>query len=782
VNPNEHSDRELILRRRPAEIRPMQGYVAAQPIMPLPAPPPESGGLLDYIRVFRRNAGLIFGVALGAALLGYISTLPQKPVYRAKTTMEIQSPNENFLNVKDLDPGTTDAVSDSYVETATRILKDDTLLERTALRLGVQFRPEQLGPSTRFREWAAQVGLGRWVKPHTPSRDEAIARIRENLSINNAPQSHLVEIQYDSIDPKFAAEFANGLASESIEQNLDARWEAAQKTAEWLAKPIAELKANLAHSAAALQNYAGNAGLILNDDKGSTAAEEKFRQIQQDLSSAQADRALKQSKYEIAQAAPLESLPDVVDQGTLRDAQGRLTELKRQEAELAATFTPTYFKLKNVRAQIAQLDTIVHRERTSVLERIQNDYQSAARREKLVQIDYQEQAKLVSQQAAKAIQYETLKRELETNRTLYEAMLEKVKEAGIVSTIRASNIRIISLARVPSSPVKPMPLFNAAAGFLAGLFLCTAFVLIRDQTDRRIRAPGEAASYLNLLELGTIPSRKLERRIPERTRVVVKLEGRATRDASGLRAWQWVRRKPVRLADWGDEGSILAESFRSTLASLWFAGKRGKQLRVFVVSSPAAHEGKTTMTTNLGIALANTNRRVLLVDGDLRRPQLHKVFDLDNGFGLANILEGERPVEDYLFAELFQPTSIEGLFVLTSGVGAANIASLRYQDRLTDLLLRFRLEFHAVLIDSPPALELSDARILGGLSDGVILVFRAGKTSRDVAAATLRRFHEDGIPVLGSVLNDWNPKDAPYGYANAYASYRYSYGGASRTE
>ena len=778
---NTHSSLN-VLARRPLEIRPSSASsTSSAPLYsaPPPIPLPESGGLLDYARILRRNAVLILGAALVASLLGYLLTLPMKPVYRAKATLEVQNPADNLLSMREGETPTTDATADSYVEAETRVLKDEALLDRVAAKTDAFVRPSALGPTTRFRDWATHLGFSRFAASRPVSHDDVIARIRENLTVANAPQSRLVDIQFDSVDPRFASGFVNALANESIEQNLDARWEAAQKTAQWLAGPMADLKANLAHSATALQNFARTAGLILSDDKGDTAAEDKFRQIQEELSRAQADRALKQSRYEIAAAAPLDSLPDLVEQTSLRDAQDRLTELKRQEADLAATFTPSYYKLKNVRAQIAQVESIIHRQRATALEQIRNEYQAAARREKLIQTNYQQQAGLVSDQAAKAIQYETLKSELETNRSLYDAMLQKVREAGIVSTIRSSNIRIVSAARVPMHPVSPKPLWNAGAGLLAGLFLSTAFVLILDQTDRRIRNPGDCSRHLNLLELGAIPSRRLERRIPVNSRGPVVLEARRN-GHSRNGALKWIRKTPDRLADWGDDASILAESFRSTLASLWFAGKRGKQLRLFVVSSPSAHEGKTTMTTNLGIALANTNRRVLLVDGDLRRPQLHKSFNLENNFGLANVLEDERPVEDYLFNELFQPTAVEGLFVLTSGSGAVNISSLRYQERLTELLLRFRLEFHAVLIDSPPALELSDARILGGLSDGVILVFRAGKTYRDAAAATLRRFYEDGIPVLGSVLNDWNPKYAPYGYDRAYSAYRYAYGGGSR--
>jgi capsular exopolysaccharide synthesis family protein len=166
----------------------------------------------------------------------------------------------------------------------------------------------------------------------------------------------------------------------------------------------------------------------------------------------------------------------------------------------------------------------------------------------------------------------------------------------------------------------------------------------------------------------------------------------------------------------------------------------------------------------LGIALANTNRRVLVIDGDIRKPRLHTIFNVSNHWGLGNLLEDDCPIEDYLFEDIVWRASVPGLYVLPAGTGDVNVSSLRYHERLTDLLMRFRLEFHAVLLDTPPMLEFSDARILGRLSDGVILVVRASETSRDDAAAVYRRFQEDGTPVLGSILNDWNPRKSKRGY------------------
>jgi len=374
-----------------------------------------------------------------------------------------------------------------------------------------------------------------------------------------------------------------------------------------------------------------------------------------------------------------------------------------------------------------------------IVDRLKNEYETAERRA-----------------SSNAADYDLLKREVDTNRTIYEAALEKQKEAEMDAATRTSNIRIISPARRPVYPTRPKPLWNAGVGLVAGLFLGLVFVFVRENTDRSLKAPGDISTYLNLPEFGAIPSAELDMVQP------LSRHKDWAIDIGPKRASE--SESQIEMASCSNETSRMAESFRSALASLWFAGQTGKRPRVFVLTSPSAREGKTTLTSNLGIALANTNRRVLVIDGDIRKPRLHTIFNVSNSWGLGNLLEDDCPIGDYLFEDIVWSASVPGLYVLPAGTGDVNVSSLRYHERLTDLLMRFRLEFHAVLLDTPPMLEFSDARILGRLSDGVILVVRASETSRDDAAAVYRRFQEDGTPVLGSILNDWNPRKSKRGY------------------
>ncbi len=422
---------------------------------------------------------------------------------------------------------------------------------------------------------------------------------------------------------------------------------------------------------------------------------------------------------------------------TAESTRRQLTELKANYELSASEFqdlsrNQTDLAARQLAYETAKSSAQVQPE---TVNRLRNEYEAAQRRASL-----------------NAPNYDALKREVDTNRTIYEAALQKQKEAEIDAASQPSNIRVISPARRPTRPSRPEPLWNAGVGLLAGLFIGLAFVFIRENTDRSLRAPGDISTYLNLPEFGAIPSAELD----------------LVQPLSRHKDWAIdigpKHASDIEMASCSNETSRMAESFRSALASLWFAGQNGKRPRVFVLTSPSAREGKTTLTSNLGIALANTNRRVLVIDGDIRKPRLHTIFNVSNSWGLGNLLEDNCPIEDYLFEDIVLSASVPGLYVLPAGSGDVNVSSLRYHERLTDLLMRFRLEFHAVLLDTPPMLEFSDARILGRLSDGVILVVRASETSRDDAAAVYRRFQEDGTPVLGSILNDWNPRKSKRGY------------------
>ncbi len=712
---------------------------------------PDGPGLIDYWRILKRRKGTVFLFALGGVAAAALFSLPQTPVYQAKITLEVLNINDNLLNRRQLEPaGTTaDYTPELNIQTEVKLLQSESLVQRVANKLTAPEPRKLAGGATRISAWRKALGLAQ-SKPQ-PGEETQTALARSSLTVKPVERTRLVEARYDSPDPVLAAEFLNVLAREFIEQSIEGRWDTSRKTGDWLGRQIQELKIKLENAEDELQRYAATTGLLFTGESDNVA-EEKLKQLQAELSRAQAERTAKQSQYELARTASAASLPQIMDDKQLGDYQAKLTDLRRQAAELSTNLTPSHYRVRQVEAQIQALEEAFERQRANVLARIRNEYEAAQRRENLLARDFTAQSKLVSDQAARAVHYNILKREVETHRQVYEAMLQRVKEYGIASAMQASNIRVVDPAKPPRLPYKPNYPVNSALGLMAGMFLGAMFVVIREGADRTIQSPGDAAFYLEVPELGVIPS--------ARVRKLAGYHHRTREDTA------------IELVTARRTASVLGESFRATLTSILFSGNNGNQPKVLVLTSANEKEGKSTLVSNLGLALAEIHRRVLLIDGDLRKPRLHEIFETPNDYGLSDLLQCAPTPEGH---GLIVETAHDGLCLLPAGRHKGSAANLLHSARMPELLRRFRKEFDAVLIDTPPMLSMPDARILGRLADGVILVVRSKMTTRDMAQAAVARFAEDGTVVLGTVLNDWDPKRSSGGYYGYYKGYGRGY-------
>jgi succinoglycan biosynthesis transport protein ExoP len=443
--------------------------------------------------------------------------------------------------------------------------------------------------------------------------------------------------------------------------------------------------------------------------------------------------------------------------------------LRRQVADLSAIYTAEYSALKRAQAQLAVTETAFESTRADILKRIENDYQEAQNKEKLLATAYDGQTREVTGQDEKAIQYNILKREVDSGRQLYDTMLQQTKQSSIASALRASNVRVVDPAEVPERPFSPDFRLNSAIGLFAGLFLSIAVVTIRERADRTLQQPGDIKMWTDLTELGTIPSLSIKR-----------IYGRASVTSSDT-LLNGSGKNSVELITWQEKPSMIAEGFRSTLTSILFVGENGSRPRVLVFTSAHASDGKTTVVSNLAIATAEIRRKVLVIDADLRRPRMHSIFGVSNDRGLSDILREE--LSDENFAGLIQETAIPNLHVLPAGKPTHAASHLLYSRNFAPLLAKFKREYDMILIDTPPMLQMTDARVAGRLADAVILVARAGDTTRDAILASKERLGEDCIRILGTVLNDWNPKKAPGGYYGKYQENYYGkYKAVSKTD
>jgi polysaccharide biosynthesis transport protein len=712
---------------------------------------PESGGFFEYWRNLRRHRTTWLVFAFAGALAGFLIAVPQTPVYEAHTSLEIVGLNENFMNLAQVSPVTETRATpeNSDIQTEIKILQSESLSDRVFAKLRAvgHYFPET---PTRGSAWRKLLRLPE------PTSDEialkSLTGIAKSLKVRAAGQTRVLELTVDSANPRLAADYANTLTAEFIEQNLESRWKSTEKTSDWLGHQLDGMRIKLEHSEDALQAYARQSGLIFTDEKTNVSGE-KLRQLQTELSTAMAERIAKQSRAERAQSSAPESLSDILDDAGLRETQLKITDLHSQIADLRTVYTPEFTQIKRLQAELNTRQLAFDRDRTVVLDRIRNEFQEAATRERLLSAAYDAQAKEVSGQGERAIQYNILKREADSDRQLYDSMLQQLKQSTIAAAMRASNIRVLDAAKIPSHPYKPDPPQSAGLGLLAGVFLGAVFIISRDRTDRTIQQPGDSPFFLSLPELGAIPSTRFEGGAEG---LLTTKHNRAQLDTPNR------QRRPA----------PIAESFRSTLVSILFATDRVVRPKVLVVSSAGSAEGKSMITCNLAVAAAEIEQRVLIIDADLRRPRQHEIFSMDNERGLSSLLREKAPLNaDPSLGGLIRESEIPGLFVLTSGPGTSAATSLLYGARMHALLTYVRDKFDVVLIDTPPMLQIPDARVVARMADAALMVIRAGRTTRDAALAARQRLNEDSIPVLGTILNDWNPRLSLNGYYGYYDGY-----------
>jgi len=739
-------------------------------------------GLAEYWRLLLRHRGALLLAAVLGGVAGILLSLPQTPVYRASTRIEVQALNRNFLGMQNVSP--TESLN-LWTEMATQVelLKSRTLIEEVVKELRLASTESLVSDNPgRLAAWRSALGL---PEPSVEERlSEAVAMARGSINVSLQGESRLVIVSTDSTDPNLAARFANTLARAFIRNNVNSRWSATQYTEEWLEKQLEELRIKLEESEDRLQSYARASGLLITAESDNIA-EEQLGRLQEQLSTARADRIAKQSQYELVESNPGTALELIEN-----PYRAELAQLRQDLASLSSTFTDDYPEVRSLRARIEELEQASTRAQSEVLNNLRAEYDAAVRRERLLEADYREQANLVSDLAGRSIQYNILKREVDTNRELYDNLLQKGKEARLSSAMQVSPIRVVDEARPPGAPYKPDHFKSSLLGMGVGTLLGVAFIFVRDRLDRTLKRPGDVEYFLNVPELGVIPAAEPAGRSSgaagRRLKVRVRRQHQPKLLEAGLGG---STRSQVSLSqprndsfnrplfDLSDKTSHIAESFRATVTSLLFSANASNP-RCIVISSSFPEEGKSTVVGNLASALSAINRSVLIIDGDMRRPRQHKMFGKPNTVGLTDLLLEPDPLTLNGSASHAGVIATEtpGLHLLPSGRNSAAPSNILHSPRTKELFDWARSTYDYVLVDTPPLMQLPDARLFARHADGVVLVVRAGQTNRDAASAAVDRLRKDQTNVLGVVLNGWNPKtsDSYYG-SNSYYKYYDSY-------
>jgi polysaccharide biosynthesis transport protein len=732
------------------------------------------GGWRRHWRIFAAHKVFVLVVTLVGLVGGFAVFVPQSPVYSAATTLELQPINGSFMNIGAVDPlamGGNFSDATLNAQTQISIIKSYSILGPATERMERENPSVVSAPADPFSKLRSRLG----VTPKEPVEafKDALTEAGKSMVVRLIPNTRIIEISCDSTIPDVAASYVNAIASEYGYQSVQSRTRNAQTTSQWLAGQLEETKTRLEEAEGKLQEFVRKSGNLFASEQ-ETLSSTKLKQLQVELAAAQTDRINKQTLYQASLSRPVESFPAELS-ARVNEYNAEITKLQGQLAELNTTLMPGHYKVQQVKSQIAELEQARDRERKNILTRIQGDYEAAVSREKLLANAYSAQAGAVSGEADKAAQYGSLKREVEILRQQLNNLLQQSNQTAIASAVPVTSSRVVDPGRPPIEPTGPKLWLHLAGGLALGAVFGYVGAMLRESSRRnrmldRFGLPGYASRVLNIPELGVIPS--AEPNPPKWLERFTKKNGFGW-GHSGNGNGTAKPPEAVELITWKEKPSLFAESFRLTLASLTRRETNGAPPAIILVTSPGPGDGKTTVATNIAIARAETNRRVLLLETDLRRPRLASVFGLANPCGWSDVMLEEGEFRPESIERLIQPTAVPQLFALSGGTIAPEFIHQVFNSPKVPVLLAWlRRQFDMIVIDTPPVLRFPEARLMGRLSDGIVLVLRSDYTDRMEALASQEKLWEDGIPILGTVLNDWNPNnDRQYKNRQYYGGY-----------
>jgi polysaccharide biosynthesis transport protein len=729
-------------------------------------PRPEAS--VNYSALLRRHRNAVAAIVGGALLLSVLYTLVAPKVYKSEVILEVLGFNQDFMNSKEVDPTTNQATGDEWIETQTKLLKSPPVVQRTAQVLGPKVPgaiAADQGLIGTMRGWIGQSPAA------TPAEGEAVVlNMLDNSKVKIDGTSDLITLTVLGPDPQLTADTANTLTQQFIEHAADARGGTAENTNKFLSAQLDDARKKLQDSENDLQNYARQTGIVIPSESQESVAADRLREIQTDLQKAEADQADTEAQVEVSHNNPSEAMPQVLDDPTLRDNRARLADLRRQLSDLSVTLTPANYKIQQLQAQIADLEQQSAHQRANIIKRLGVQNSATERRKQLLSQAYNQQLGVVSDQSVKEVRYNILKKEVDANRDIYQSMLQRVKEASIVAALRSSDVRIVSPGTPSATPYRPSLALNLSLGLLLGIAFSTCYILLRERNDASLRSPGQSVRHLNVPELAVIPSARIgsSERIPLTLRNLSGVTALTeTKNSLSIGKSTLVDKDMVQ---WCQDETMMADAYRSAITSILLSRVNGVSPRVILVTSPRPKAGKTTTVANLGISLAEIGRRVLLVDGDLRRPRLGKLFGLQFATGLSDALL-DNGSGSITLDSVIRTSPVPGLSVLPGGSEPANISKLLHSTYLDSLIETARSEYDFVLIDSPPMMGMADARLLSRNADGVILISRAGETSPEQLAEARERLADDGTPVIGTILNGCDLRIEDPSYVAGYNSY-----------
>ncbi|HYO56232.1 GumC family protein [Archangium sp.] len=707
--------------------------------------------VMQYVRALWRRKWLIVGVTVVMVLLGMFHTLRQPKIYTASTSLiiDVAAPRVLDTEVKEVmgDERGNYWANKEYYQTQSEVITSRAVASRVVDRLGLRNDPAFLGVEGIQDEEARKKAM---------ASIDAVSLVRSRITVIPSANSRVVRIAVEDVDPKRAALLANEVAEAYMAENLALRLKTTEGASAWLEERLSELGSRASTSELDLYKFKRSADVLslsVDGNKGGqqqpSSAKLAHDSYMAELIAVRTRMAAQQGRVEAMRQLRKSASPESehwaeglseASEGALRDLRNKVLEQRTACVELSERYLAEHPKMQECQGKLAVLQQELRRSLENLVRGAETDLAAAQANERKLLERVAEAKAQAFELTEKEISFQKLRREAENDQRLYEMVLKRFKELELSGLLRTSNVRVLDEALPNPVPVRPNTRSAVMLFFLLGLLGGVAVVLGLELLDASVANRADVEERLGLAFIGAMPPLKAE---------------------DGSTADLFIHRHPR---------SPAAEMCRAIRTNLLFMSP-DKPFRTVVVSSAGPAEGKSTVVINLGMVMAQTGTRVLLMDTDMRRPRLHRAFGVPDDVGVSSLIVGEGSLE-----RAIKSTDVPNLFVLPCGPLPPNPAELLHTRAFSELLGKLRERFDCILLDSPPLGPVSDALVLSKQSDGILLVFKAGATHREQAKRAIRSLRDVKARVIGALLNHVDIKGGRYGAENYGYNYR-GYGG-----
>lgn len=692
----------------------------------------EETHLLDYVRMLYKRRWLAVTAFLVVFVAGVVYTFTKTPIYQAKVQLLIEPENPNVVPFRQVMEQNYQYDASDYYQTQYKVLQSRSLARRTLDAAKLWSHPQFGGTASGARPGQAE----------TPAQSAAISAFLGSLKVSPIRNSRLVDVTFSSPDPQLAARAANALAKSYIEQNVEMHFTVSKDASDWLGTQLAEQRKKVEESELQLQAYREKGDAVALEDRQNIVVQ-GLSEMSAAVTRARTERIQKEAEYNRVSAlqrsgGSLDSFPAILSNSLIQQLKVQLNDLQRQQGQMAEKFGDRHPEMVKVRSAIETTEARLQGEIAKVVESVRNAYLSAQAQEATLAAALEQKKGEALALNRSGITYSVLKREVESNRLIYDTLLQRAKETDVAAKDRAGSIRILDKAEVPQVPASPNRRLNLLLAFAGATVFAVGLAFFFEYLDNRIKSPDEVKGYLGLPFLGMVPAVKFD-------------------DARGSPTIN------------NGVPRHFAEAFRTIRTNVLFSSAEDGP-RSVVVTSAAPGEGKTLVATNVAMSLAQVGARVLLIDADMRKPRVQELLELKPGPGLSNLLTGRAKA-----SEAVRTTTVPNLHVLPSGPIPPNPAELLGSQRFKELLATLKEHFDWVIIDSPPVMAVTDAVLVGHRTNGVVFVIGSEMTNRNAALSALEQLDGVSAKLMGGILNrvkiDRHSYYYSHHYRKSYAAY-----------